>query len=205
VWIKWSPETQAKRRALLAGDPGTRREALELLDETADLACREWWRLEGVTSVDCALFTTEAVIFIEGKRTEDSPSRSVSWWTGRNQVIRNLECGRSTVLRQRVSKNGHLYIAEAYALVIAEEDLCGPESPRRRELDAITDPVVVARSLPHLDDDGRALLMRGFLGWTTWQAIVRECGLDPRVLVESTGDKADGFRTAMSKKIPRAT
>ena len=178
AWLKWSQETQAKRRALLASDPETRREALELLDEATDLACREWWRLEGVTSVDCALFTTEAVIFIEGKWTEKAPSRTVTWWGGRNQVIRNLECARTTALRERVlEKNGHLRIAEAYALVIAEEDLCGPGSSRERELDGITDPVVVARSLPHLDDDGRALLMRSFLGWTTWQAVSRECGL----------------------------
>jgi len=174
-----------KRTALLAGDPDVRREALELLDETADLQGMEWWRLEGVTSVDCALFTTEAVIFVEGKRTEDRPSRSITWWSGRNQVIRNLECARTTALRQRIrERNGHSRIAEAYALVIAEEDLCGSGSPRASELDAISDHRVVSRSLPHLDDGARAVLMRSFLGWTTWQAVIRECGLNCGALVK---------------------
>jgi len=78
VWQKWNEITQLKRRAFLAGDALIQREGLRLLDTARDLSERAWWRFEGVTSVDCALFTESTVVFIEGKRTEDGPSRQVS-------------------------------------------------------------------------------------------------------------------------------
>lgn len=92
VWGKWSSATQSKRRALLAGDASAQQEGLRLLGAAKKLSGPSWWRLEGVTLVDCALFTDNAVVFIEGKRTEIGPSKDVTWWVGRYQVIRNLEC-----------------------------------------------------------------------------------------------------------------
>jgi len=70
-WRKWNEITQVNRRAFLAGDTFIQREGLRSLDAARDLSEGAWWRFEGVTSVDCALFTASTVVFIEGKRTED--------------------------------------------------------------------------------------------------------------------------------------
>jgi hypothetical protein len=51
--------------------------------------------------------------------------------------------------------------------------LCRPGTDRARELSALTNPDTVARSLPHFDENGREVLMRSYLGWTTWQALAR--------------------------------
>jgi hypothetical protein len=176
-WRKWSDTTRVKRRALLAGDASVQREGLQLLDDAKNLTRRLWWRFEGATSVDCALFTESTVIFIEGKRTEDGPSREVTWWKGRNQVIRNLECALELA---RATSRPH-----AFGLVIVEEGLCGPGTERARAIEAITHPGVIAASLPHLDLPARKEVMRCYLGTTTWQAIARKMALDPAVLVDT--------------------
>ena len=181
VWRKWNEITQVKRRAFLAGDAFIQREGLRSLDAARDLSERAWWRFEGVTSVDCALFTESTVVFIEGKRTEDGPSRQVTWWAGRNQVIRNMECALELA---RATSRSH-----AFVLLVVEEDLCGLGTDRARNIEAVTDPSVIANSLPHLDPSGRDQIMRCYLGWTTWQAIVRKMVVDPAVLVDTVQPK----------------
>ena len=175
VWRKWSATTQAKRRALLSGDRTVQREGLTLLEEATDLSQRTWWRFEGVTYVDCALFTQSTVVFIEGKRTEEGPSQEVTWWTGRNQVIRNLECVSEVA---RATGRPH-----AFVIVIVEEDLCEPGTQRARSIDAITDPSVIASSLPHLEIQAREQVIGRYVGATTWQGIVRCLDLDPAILL----------------------
>ncbi len=176
LWEQWSKTTVAKRRALLASDPAIQLEALVLLENACNLSKAEWWRLEGVTSVDCALFSQNTVVFLEGKRTELGPSCNITWWEGRNQVIRNLEC-----LLQLASEAG---CSNAYMLVIVEEDLCAPGTDRDNQLQSVRDPEVVARSLPHLETPSRDALMRHYLGTTTWQEIVRAFALGPEVLID---------------------
>jgi hypothetical protein len=177
VWEKWSFATQAKRRALLAGDTSAQQEGLQLLGVAKKFSGQSWWRLEGVTKVDCALFTDNTVVFIEGKRTEIGPSRDVTWWTGRNQVIRNLECALSLA-----EATGRKY---ALGLLIVEEGLCGAGTDRARHIDSIIDPKVVQDSLPHLDAEARNRIMACYVGTTSWQAIVRRFSLNPSVLIDA--------------------
>jgi hypothetical protein len=177
VWRKWSATTQAKRRALLSGDRTVKREGLTLLERASDLSQRTWWRLEGVTYVDCAFFTQSTVVFVEGKRTEEGPSQEVTWWTGRNQVIRNLECVSEFA---RVTGRPH-----AFVIVIVEEELCERGSQRARSIDAITDPTVIASSLPHLEVQAREQVMGRYVGATTWQDIVRSLALNPAILIDA--------------------
>ena len=73
---------------------------------------QQWWCFEGTTMVDCALFADRCVVFAEGKRTELGASANVSWYRGRNQVLRNLDCARSYA-----ASNGLDY----YAMLIVEE------------------------------------------------------------------------------------
>jgi hypothetical protein len=177
VWRKSSATTQAKRRALLSGDRTVQREGLTLLEKATDLSQRTWWRFEGVSYVDCALFTQSTVVFVEGKRTEEGPSQEVTWWTGRNQIIRNMEC-----VPEVARATGR---SQAFVVVVVEEELCEPGTQRARSINAITDPNVIASSLPHLQIQAREQLMGRYVGATTWQGIVRSLDLDPAILIDA--------------------
>src|SRR5207245_9430125 len=66
-----SPDTEEKRKQLLAGDNPTRQEALRRLHDASKRrpGPNEWYVLEGSTRVDAFFRTTKAVVVIEGKRT----------------------------------------------------------------------------------------------------------------------------------------
>lgn len=127
--------------------------------------------------MDCALFTTNAVIFVEGKRTEEGPSREVTWWRGRNQVIRNIECALEWSARKQLSY--------AFVLLVLEEALCAAGSERARNADDVTGPECISQSLPHLGNGERDALMKHYLGWTTWESMARTFQFDPAVLVDT--------------------
>lgn len=92
VWQKWNEQTRHNREALLRRDNAICNQAITELDRYDRLPARVWWRLEGISRVDCALTTPTTVVFIEGKRTEIGASKAVQWYPHRNQVLRNLEC-----------------------------------------------------------------------------------------------------------------
>lgn len=147
----FSLNAQAKREDLL-GWLGTERQAsaqqealTELAKKGASRSHRKWWAFEGTTSVDCFLETENLILLIEGKRTEPL-SGSVSWYPGRNQLVRNLE------VAQELAGKKHFAV-----LVIA--DKCISPLPSK----------VVADSLPHFSDEERQGLMRHYLGCLTWR------------------------------------
>ena len=168
-WRRWSAPTQRARRKLLKGDPKTRFGAMANLALRQPPPRRAWWRLEGVTKVDCALVTARAVIFVEGKRTEQGASNDVLWYSGRNQVLRNLDCLRETAFRAR--------IPTYYVLLVVERNLCPPGSARWVQLQQVTAPETVESSFPHLSATERELIMQQFLGHTTWEEIAGKFGL----------------------------
>jgi hypothetical protein len=73
----------------------------------------------------------------------------------------------------------------ARSVVIVEEDLCEPGTQRARSIDAITDPSVIASSLPHLEIQAREQVIGRYVGATTWQGIVRCLDLDPAILIDA--------------------
>lgn len=170
-----SQDTQDKRGTLLAGDPATISEGLQALEEAWPSGThRAWWALEGPTHVDCALFTDDTVIFVEGKRTEMGPSEAIIWYPTRNQVLRNLECART---------QARLHGLKHYFVILAVE---GPETQTNTAVGErmlhhghVTDPATVEASLPHLAPSERADLLEHYLGVTTWQTIVHTFGLPP--------------------------
>ena len=169
-WQKWSDRTRNKRRALLNGDRPVQAEALTEIGRTP-LRSRGWWRLEGRTSVDCALFTETAVIFIEGKRTERGPSKNIVWYAEeRDQVLRNLDCAAEYAREHK--------IPYFFALMVIEKVVHDEEALNR----TITDPISTRKSLPHLDEYSRRDLLSHYLGTTTWQGIVETFSLPRHVL-----------------------
>jgi hypothetical protein len=176
AWKSWSGRTQEKRRALLAGDPAIQAEAIAELQKRSHLPRRAWWRLEGVTYVDCALLTETTAIFVEGKRTEIGPSKRVLWYPGRNQVLRVLDCAAAHARRTRRK--------HYFAILVVEEGLVKGDPIRQAEIEGVTSPSTVRESLPHLTDEERTALLSHYLGVTTWQAIVTGLDLEDDVLID---------------------
>lgn len=177
VWRTWGERTQKRRRALLDGDTAVQAEALAHLEEQP-LRRRAWWRFEGITRVDCALFTPATVVFVEGKRTEMGPAKHVFWYQGRNQVLRVLDC--ASAYAQQTDRQ-HFFV-----VLVVEEDLVEHDPVRQSEIEAVVSPGTVQRSLPHLTGEERTELLRHYLGATTWQAIVSAFGLGKEALPHDT-------------------
>jgi hypothetical protein len=175
-WEKWSERTQRKRRALLAGEAATQAEAIARLEECSRLPQRAWWRLEGVTRVDCALLTSSTVVFVEGKRTEIGPARQVLWHPSRNQVLRVLDCAAAFA---RQTDRPHYFV-----MLVVEKGLVEHDSDRQREIEEVVSTQTVRASLPHLNADEQAELLSHYLGTTTWQEIVRTFDLGSGVLLD---------------------
>ena len=175
-WNQCSVNTREKRKALLAGDTSTQAEAILKLDGAQKHQSKVWWRLEGVTQVDCALIAEDTVIFIEGKRTELGASRNIIWYQHRNQVLRNLDCAA-----EYADQNG---LQNFYVMLVAEKRLIENDQFRQREINQILSPETINKSLPHLSPEHREELLNHYLGVTFWEDIVAELSLDSGVLID---------------------
>lgn len=172
-----TPETQRKRQALKEEHPLVRAEALYELETCRCLPRAAWWRFEGITHVDCALLTDSTVVFIEGKRTEMGPSKKVTWYSSRNQVLRVLDC--AFAYAQQTGRS-HFFV-----VLVVERDLIKYRPERQMEIDAITSASTVEKSLPHLAEEEQAELLSHFLGTTTWQDIVEMFDLNRGCLLDN--------------------
>ena len=156
--------TQARREALLGLKGHSARKeaqasALRGLDRNGpEKSARQWWAFEGFTEVDCCLQTDKLVLLIEGKRTE-SLAESTAWYSGRNQLHRNLEAARDLAAGR-----------EFGVFVIGEEEI--PET-------ALGSPEA---GLPHLNTAERAELMSHYFGTLTWSQVCEVTGMDYRSL-----------------------
>ena len=159
-----SATTQARREALFGrkGDSARKQVqacALQSLDRNGpEKSERRWWAFEGFTEVDCCLQTDKLVLLVEGKRTE-SLSKSIRWYSGRNQLHRNLEAARDLAAGR-----------EFGVFVIGEEEI--PETALGSSEDG----------LPHLNSAERAELMYHYLGTLTWSQVCEVTGIDYRSL-----------------------
>ena len=115
--------------------------------------------------IDCALFTENATVFIEGKRTEPDLTDSTKWHPDRNQVVRNLDCLRVESDRA----------AEWYVLLVVEEGTSAAD----QAIDLDNDIKAFEASLPQLSRGELADIRQHYLGYTTWQEIQRTFSLDP--------------------------
>ena len=158
--------TQTKRKSLLANNEDIIKEALSLLNQAkSNNRKKTWWMFEGYTEVDCLLETEKFFLGIEGKRTENGPSISTSWYPQRNQIVRNLEA-----LQQYASGKG-------FGLILIDEK-------GGYNLDETT----VNQSLPHLSQDERKELLNHYLGNLTWQQICSATGISYSELPETIED-----------------
>lgn len=165
-----SAETRAKRDAVFIRDPTTVDQALKLIADGQ--VTRGWHVFEGPTAPDVYIETRDAIIVIEGKRTEAGPTRYTEWMSGRHQMWRHIDAaweirGERTVFG--------LFIVEG------DDTGCVPEHWRRASMDTWAEPSLTS-SFPHRSPEERRQLCRCFLGVTTWQAVLREFGLAATIL-----------------------
>jgi len=180
-WEKWGSATRNKRKVFLKGDKNVQIEALKELDNCQNIPDRTWWRLEGVTKVDCALRTSNAIIFIEGKRTERGASKDILWYPNRNQVLRNLDCAS-----EYTKNHGLKYF---FVMIVVEKDLFENDHYRQEEVKNIVNPQTVKDSFPHLSEEEQKRLMNHYLGVTTWQNIVAKFNLREEILIDDVDSK----------------
>lgn len=171
-----SPQTREKREALIAADSTVLSEAIQSINICKKIPAKTWWRLEGVSKVDCALLANDTVVFIEGKRTEFGASKNIAWYPHRNQVLRNLDCVAEYANRHQ--------LPNYYVMLVVEKRLTETDLARQQEIDLITDQETVNRSLPHLSSEQQTEMLTHYLGVTTWEDIVAKFGLENDVLID---------------------
>ena len=167
-------EVAARRRLLFERDPAMIMEALALLGTRP--SGRGWHILEGQTYPDVFLKTPDALVVIEGKRTEAGPTTSTTWMPLRHQMLRHMDAAWEIRGDRRV-----------YGFFIVEAKP-GSHAVPSHWIQAAYDTVAppsVSESLPHRSSSEREEIVQGFLGITTWQGVCTEFGLDPNDLPES--------------------
>jgi hypothetical protein len=169
-WESSGSEADRKRDKLFDRDSATVGEALRSL-ATGDTS-RGWHVLEGPTAPDVYIETADALIVIEGKRTEAGPTTDTTWMPGRHQMWRHIDAAWEI----RGSRG-------VVGFFIVEGDADG-SVPRHWQVAAerTWSDEVLASSLPHRTPEERAQLRRCFLGVTTWQRMVREFDLPANAL-----------------------
>jgi hypothetical protein len=154
-------DTYRRRQELAAGDPAARDDALQALAASSGHR-RGWFVFEGPTSVDVYLATPNVIAVIEGKRTEASPTTKTEWMPVRHQLLRNIDAALEIAGERRV----------VGAFIIgATRDPAVP-AEWQTATDATISPSALLESLPHRSEDERQQIADGYLGVTTWGAVV---------------------------------
>lgn len=168
-------ETADRRLKLMQRNPQTISDALAELRRGGQ--GKAWYVLEGPTYPDLFVETQDALIVIEGKRTEPGATVRTTWMKGRHQMLRHLDAAFEVRARRSV-----------YGVLIVEGDreqdpTVVPDNWRDEAARMIGD--ALETSLPHRGLAEQRLIAESFVGVTTWQAICREFGLPESVLKET--------------------
>jgi hypothetical protein len=159
------------RRALGRREPGMIAKAHEALARSRP--ARGWYVLEGYTSPDVYLVTPEALIVVEGKRTEAGSTTSTTWMAGRHQMLRHIDAAWE--IRGKRSVYG-LFIVEALTGTVAAPAVW------EKAAEATRGDGAIRSSLPHRTGAEQDAIRQAFIGVTTWQAVMSEFGLNPDLL-----------------------
>jgi hypothetical protein len=168
--------TREKREALVRRDPVRVAEALSLVALRPDE--RVWYVLEGQTCPDVFLSTDDAIVVIEGKRTEVGPTTRTSWMPVRHQMLRHLDAALELAGPRRL-----------VGFFVVEADGNG-DVPRewREAARATIDAKALVPSLPHRSEAERKAIADAFIGVTTWQTICRTFSIPSQVLLDEVVD-----------------
>jgi hypothetical protein len=168
-----------QRRLLRDKNPQAIEEGLTLLRRSGGK--KGWYVLEGPTYPDAYLVTSDALVVVEGKRTEAGPTTATSWMKGRHQMLRHLDAAWEVRGRRLV-----------YGVMIVEanpsEDPLGVPLIWQDAAKDTTSDSALATSLPHRGLEERRGIADAFVGVVTWQMLVREFSLPPSALPPTLTD-----------------
>jgi hypothetical protein len=170
----------ANRRRVVDRDADTLAGALRSLQERRP-SPRAWYVLEGPSQPDVYLDSADAVIVVEGKRTETAPTTSTAWMSVRHQMLRHLDAAWEHRQGRRIYG---LYIVEAEKGTTSLE----PPSTWREAVELTISDEVLKGSLPHRSPDERLQIASALLGVTTWQAVCDEFQIPREVLIPEVFD-----------------
>lgn len=161
-------ETRAKREALARRDASVVHEAIAHID--AGHLGRKWWVLEGPSCPDATLEMPNAVLVVEGKRTEATTTSKTTWMQGRSQLIRHMDAAMERWPEKQV-----------FGLLIVEgnggsEAVEPPAEWLKMSKDQTLEGMLKS-SLPHRSTAERERIASRDLGVTTWQAVCQQFGL----------------------------
>lgn len=170
-----SESESAERKLLHEGDPATILKALRLL--RTEKANRGWYVFEGPTYPDAVLETPDALIVIEGKRTERGATTKTTWLPGRHQIWRHIDAAWEIKGRRVV-----------YGLFVAESD---GDAVTEEWLTFANDSIqagVLETSFPHRGQKEREEISKSFLGAVTWRGICSQFSLSYDGLPDTLAD-----------------
>jgi len=165
------------RQRLADGDPATIAEALRLL--RTEGASRAWYIFEGPTYPDVFLVARDALVVVEGKRTESTTTTDTTWLDGRHQIWRHLDAAWE--IRGRRAVCG-LFIVESDA---AATDGAVPAQWRTAGEQCLA-PEALRTSFPHRSADEAAAISRCYLGVATWRQVCERFSIDWQGLPHDT-------------------
>ena len=174
------PEVMASRRRVVDRDADTLAGALRSLQERRP-SPRAWYVLEGPSQPDVYLDSADAVIVVEGKRTETGPITSTAWMSVRHQMLRHLDGAWEHRQGRRIYG---LFIVEAEKGTTSVE----PSSAWHEAVELTISDEVLKGSLPHRSPDERSQIASALLGVTTWQAVCDEFQIPREVLIPEVLD-----------------
>jgi hypothetical protein len=174
------PEVVANRRRIVDRDADTLATALQSL-QAHRASPRAWYVLEGPSQPDVYLASEDAVIVVEGKRTEAALTTSTDWMRVRHQMLRHLDGAWEHRQGRRIYG---LFIVEAEKGTTSVE----PSFAWHEAVESTISDEVLKGSLPHRSSDERSQIASALLGVTTWQALCDEFQLPREVLIPEVLD-----------------
>src|SRR5262249_748696 len=149
-----SDEVSVTRRLLAERDPKTIERALMQLRQRGTQ--RGWHVLEGPTYPDAYIVTRDALIVVEGKRTEGGPTTRTTWMRARHQMLRHLDAAWEI--------RGHRYVYGLFIVEALDGDRGAIPAVWQDAVQATRSPEVLAKSLPHRSLQEQRGIAAGLVG-----------------------------------------
>lgn len=173
--LRHNSSSHPDRNSLLKGDQAALKQALAEIERHP--RGRGWHLLEGTSFPDATVVTPDAVIVVEGKRTESGPTTDTSWLAGRHQIWRHIEGAWGMRSARKVF--GFFIVEEADGRISELWERAAKETVSERTL---------STSFPHLSAEEKSEIAGSFIGVATWQQVCAEFDIDVTILPDTVDD-----------------